>query len=191
MVKIDVLRPRLSAKAVFLSGVLLAAAAVTPMPVLADPPFWAPAYGYRSQFPDIALGTCDRSLLSSEVVGTVAGAALGGFLGSKIGKGSGQLAAVAAGTLLGAAAGNTIGRSMDATDQACFGRSLEAAPDNQTVEWRNPDTAASYEVTPVRTFDEAGRYCREYITEVTIGGEAEQAYGTACRQPDGAWEIVS
>jgi surface antigen len=26
---------------------------------------------------------------------------------------------------------------------------------------------------------------------VTVGGRAEQAYGTACRQPDGSWQIVS
>ncbi len=46
-------------------------------------------------------------------------------------------------------------------------------------------------MTPLRTYEpEPGRYCREYQTVVTIGGRAEQAYGTACRQPDGSWQIV-
>lgn len=33
-------------------------------------------------------------------------------------------------------------------------------------------------------------YCREYTKTVSIGGRAEQAYGTACYRPDGSWEIV-
>ncbi|MEE8203551.1 MAG: hypothetical protein V3R74_07315, partial [Alphaproteobacteria bacterium] len=32
--------------------------------------------------------------------------------------------------------------------------------------------------------------CREYQTTVNVGGQVEQAYGTACRQPDGSWQIV-
>jgi hypothetical protein len=35
-----------------------------------------------------------------------------------------------------------------------------------------------------------GRYCREFQQEVTIGGRREEAYGTACQQPDGAWQVV-
>lgn len=37
----------------------------------------------------------------------------------------------------------------------------------------------------------ADEYCREYTKTVTIGGRSEQAYGTACYQPDGSWEVVS
>jgi hypothetical protein len=32
---------------------------------------------------------------------------------------------------------------------------------------------------------------REFITTITVGGEQQQGYGTACRQPDGTWQIVS
>ncbi len=161
-------------------------------PVLADPPPWAPAHGYRSQFADIGGGTCDRGLMSSEFLGGAVGGALGGFLGPKVGKGSGQLAATAAGVLLGALVGSSIGRSMGAADQHCVGKTLEAAPDNQTIAWRNPDANAAYTVTPVKTFqDRSGRYCREYTTEAVIGGRTEQVYGTACRQPDGSWQLVS
>jgi hypothetical protein len=35
------------------------------------------------------------------------------------------------------------------------------------------------------------RYCREYTKTVRIGGEMQSAYGTACMQPDGSWEMVS
>lgn len=32
--------------------------------------------------------------------------------------------------------------------------------------------------------------CQEYTKKVTIGGETQTIYGTACRQPDGTWDIV-
>ncbi len=38
--------------------------------------------------------------------------------------------------------------------------------------------------------DASGKYCREFQQEITVGGETEKAYGTACLQPDGDWEIV-
>lgn len=34
-------------------------------------------------------------------------------------------------------------------------------------------------------------YCREFTKVVNVGGQAQSAYGQACRQPDGSWEIVS
>ncbi len=36
-----------------------------------------------------------------------------------------------------------------------------------------------------------GRPCREFQQEVIIGGNREQAYGTACMQPDGAWKVLN
>jgi surface antigen len=47
-------------------------------------------------------------------------------------------------------------------------------------------------VTPSVTWQaDDGRYCREFTGTATVGGEPRQVYGRACRQPDGAWEIVS
>jgi len=34
-------------------------------------------------------------------------------------------------------------------------------------------------------------YLREYTTEVEVGGEKVPAYGTACRQPDNDWKLIS
>ncbi|HCR85249.1 MAG TPA: hypothetical protein DIV86_01075 [Alphaproteobacteria bacterium] len=34
-------------------------------------------------------------------------------------------------------------------------------------------------------------YCREYTKDVYIGGRTQQAFGTACRLPDGTWRIKS
>ncbi len=167
----------------------------------AEPPPWAPAHGYRAknpdfgaqyQYPDIDIGTCNRGLSNSQLVGGALGAVVGGLLGSKVGKGKGKLAATAAGTLIGALAGASVARSMDTADNECVRKALDAAPDQRQVAWQNPDADAQYKVTPVKSYENrAGRYCREYITEAVIGGRTETVYGTACRQPDGAWQIVN
>ncbi len=36
-----------------------------------------------------------------------------------------------------------------------------------------------------------GRQCREFQQSVTIGGQKQEAYGTACMQPDGTWQVVN
>ena len=62
------------------------------------------------------------------------------------------------------------------------------APVGQPITW--DDGNASGSVTTTRQGqDAAGNQCREFQQEVTIGGQAEQAYGTACLQPDGSWKI--
>lgn len=64
------------------------------------------------------------------------------------------------------------------------------APIGEKIIWQNGNVQGS--VTPTRDgTSTAGRYCREFLQEVRIGGKTEQAYGTACRQPDGTWEVVS
>lgn len=133
---------------------------------------------------------------SKQLGGALLGAAAGGFIGSQIGKGTGQLAAVAAGTLLGAFIGSEVGKSLDRADQLYAEQtalhSLERAPTGTTSSWVNPDSGHSGAFTPVRTYQTAGgAYCREYQQTVTIGGKTEQAYGTACRQPDGNWKLVN
>ena len=46
--------------------------------------------------------------------------------------------------------------------------------------------------TPVKTYQtDNGQYCREFQQTITVGGQTESAYGTACRQPDGSWQIVN
>ncbi len=126
--------------------------------------------------------------------GTLLGAAAGAAIGTQIGGGKGQLAAVAAGTLLGAFIGHQIGQSLDKTDVEYARRAQEqsyASPIGQQITWNNPQSGNAGTITPRRDgTDAAGNYCREYQTTVTVGGKTEQAYGTACRQPDGTWKVI-
>lgn len=68
---------------------------------------------------------------------------------------------------------------------------LENNKSNQSADWVNPDTGRSGGVAPMKTFSNAqGQPCREFISTIIIGGQEQQGYGTACRQPDGTWQIV-
>jgi len=65
-----------------------------------------------------------------------------------------------------------------------------SAPINDPITWNDGSTSGS--VTPIRDGHTAdGRACREFQQQVSIGGKTDQAYGTACQQPDGSWQIVS
>jgi surface antigen len=126
-------------------------------------------------------------------VGGLGGAAAGGLLAAALG---GRGEAIAAGAILGGLLGGAIGDRLDAADraqaQAAAARALESVPSGQSVTWQNPDSGHTGTVTPVRTYQTAtGQYCREYQQTIIIGGEKHQSYGTACRQPDGTWRIVS
>lgn len=128
--------------------------------------------------------------------GTLGGAALGGLLGSQVGSGTGRMVATGAGVLLGAFVGREIGKSLDAADRAAMAqtqqRALEYTPSNQAVAWRNPDTGNNGTYVPRPAYQNPdGQFCREFTQTVSVGGQTEQAYGTACRQPDGAWQIVN
>jgi surface antigen len=127
-------------------------------------------------------------------IGTVTGAALGGLLGAQFGSGTGQLVATGAGVFIGGLIGSEIGRSMDEVDRMKANQAINtahSAPLGETITWNNPDSGNRGTVTPVRDGTSAsGSYCREFQQTITVGGQTEQAYGTACRQPDGSWQIV-
>ena len=142
---------------------------------------------------------CDRSAMAqitstsrSNLVGSAAGAALGGLLGSKMGKGGGSTALTVLGVVGGALAGGYVGRSMDPTDQACVGTSLEHTPANQSVAWQNPSTGSRYWVTPTGNYQgQNGEPCRRYVTQAVVNGQQQRSDGAACRDANGAWVPVS
>lgn len=143
-----------------------------------------------------ALGACSTIQDSGdkEKIGGVSGAVIGGILGSKVGGGSGEKWATGAGAVIGAVLGSELGRSLDKADMVYASRASQDAHDvpvGETVNWNNPESGNSGAITPVRDgYSSVGRYCREYQQTITVGGRNETAYGTACQQPDGSWEII-
>ncbi|MDX2113485.1 MAG: RT0821/Lpp0805 family surface protein [Alphaproteobacteria bacterium] len=135
------------------------------------------------------------SSINKQDVGTLAGAIGGGIIGSNIGKGDGKIAGTIAGTLLGAALGSSLGASLDKADMQVYNqtsqRALETAQPGQSLPWKNPQTGNSGTITPSNYYqNSSGQYCREYTQTIVIGGKREQGHGTACRQPDGSWQII-
>ncbi len=63
------------------------------------------------------------------------------------------------------------------------------APLGEAIVWEAD--GASGAATALREgVDAGGHMCREFRQTVTIAGQTEEAYGTACLQEDGAWHIV-
>lgn len=63
-----------------------------------------------------------------------------------------------------------------------------AAPIGEPVAWNSRQ--ASGEVTTTRDGWAGQRYCREFRQNVLIDGRPHEAYGTACKTPDGAWQLA-
>jgi surface antigen len=141
-------------------------------------------------------GCANSGYGQKQTVGALAGAGAGGLLGAQFGHGPGQLAATAAGTLAGALLGGAVGKSLDQTDELYASRAeyqaLEYTPAGSATGWQNPDSGHSGSVIPTRTYQTAsGEYCREFQQQAAIGGQVQEVYGTACRQPDGQWQLVN
>lgn len=126
-------------------------------------------------------------------IGGLGGAVAGGILGERLG---GHTGGIIAGALVGGLVGGAIGNLLDQRDRDLAYKtahtSLETAPTGTTSTWVNPDTGNQGSFTPTRTWqDPSGRYCREYQQRIIVAGEEQESYGTACRQADGSWQIVS
>ena len=138
----------------------------------------------------VLLGGC-ATQATQEQTGMVIGGIMGGVLGSTVGRGHGRTAATILGTVAGAAIGGAVGRSMDDTDRMKTGAALENVRTGVPSSWRNPDTGNAYTVVPTRTYETAQGPCREYTVDAVVGGKKDKVYGTACRQADGSWRVVS
>jgi len=115
--------------------------------------------------------------------GAATGAVAGGLVGVAVGDTTGLLIGAALGGLLG----HEIGRAMEREDQRRIAYALER---NEAMRWRNAQTGNVYEVQPTRTRVQEGRQCREFRLVAEVGSREEEVYGTACRQPDGSWELA-
>ena len=182
------------------------------------PPPWAPAHGWRRKYEggnhehyvkrdddyyiheqsgiravvhsgaatvDVGIdsGTCNR-----KVIGTVLGGVIGGVIGNQVGDRDNRKITTVLGAVVGGMVGHNIGRSMDNADQHCTGQVLEQATDHQTIRWSDEAHKGEYRVTPERTYESDGRYCRDYITEYQGPNGIERDKASACRNADGTWQ---
>jgi len=179
----------------WLAGGLCAAAAFTGV-AHADPLPWAvnaPAekqVAYRFP-PGLKDGRCRPDMFTATAVPGLVGR--GRDLRSSAWRGggpAGKLDDTAIGTLLSAVGGKRP-HAIARRDEICFSQSFEHAPDRSTVAWMDATHTVQFSVIPMRTLQtNDGRFCRDYAAKATVNGHAADVYGTACRQPDGAWFLV-
>ena len=68
------------------------------------------------------------------------------------------------------------------------------APVGESIAWSSgsgSDASSGYVTTTKEGVSDSGKTCREFQQSVTVGGQTEMAYGTACLQDDGSWKMVN
>ncbi|MGE4351622.1 MAG: glycine zipper 2TM domain-containing protein [Bdellovibrionales bacterium] len=165
----------------------------------------------------LSIGSTPARAGDNTLLATGMGAALGGFLGSHIGKGDGQLAATGAGVFLGGLWGNSIGQSLDRAQTSypvsSYGSmsyypsypayqqnyvAPPAAPQPRVI-FVQPEIVDTYTTRHRAVLVDEGylgpqppkprRHCREFTQTIRIDGKLQESYGTACLRPDGSWQI--
>jgi len=140
-------------------------------------------------------GVMNGGGLDKQDVGTAAGVVGGGVLGSLVGKGNGKIVGAILGAGLGGLIGNQVGKSLDNADQAAYAQktqqALETGQPGQALPWKGQNGATGSVTPGAVTQNSSGQYCREYTQKINVGGQTTTGYGTACRQPDGSWQVVS
>jgi surface antigen len=125
------------------------------------------------------------------VLGSLGGAAAGGLLAYALG---GKGGVVVASALAGALIGGYVGHKLDAKDKQMAAQAatlaFEQNASGQPSVWNNPESGNHGQVVPTHTYQLAnGQYCREYTQTIWVGNDPQKTSGTACRQPDGSWQI--
>jgi surface antigen len=118
----------------------------------------------------LSVGACSSATGPREVGGAFAAAAPGGLFGNHI------------------SALNDEDRRRAYAAQMW---ALEVGPSGAPVAWRNPGSGRYGNVVPGPAYELNGVPCREFTSTVYIDGTQQTERGTACRNPDGNWAIVS
>ena len=172
--------------------------AFIPCVVLASPPDWAPAHGWRKKNDPgysgysgrtwnddygVRSGSCRR-----DDIGAVLGGVAGGVIGSQIGKDAGvnRTVATVVGAVIGAAIGHEIGSRMDKTDRSCMGQALELAAAGQDVKWTNPTTRVTYQLTPLGEAQH-NEQCRQFKLMAHGSFGLSEGRTVACPDANGVW----
>ena len=146
----------------------------------------------------MSIGGCANADMNrEEMLGTAAGAALGGILGYQFGGGVWMNSLWATvGAVTGGTAGYVATRTLMGTDRVAYDRTahkgLAAAENGQIFDWKNPEPGNSGIFRPTNSFYSAdGRLCRQYRATVAFKDGVRSGAGMACQNPDGQWQVLA
>jgi surface antigen len=189
-------------KATHFALIAFVSLALAPLPAPAEPPPHAKAHGWRKKNDPNYVGYTGKKWekdygitegkCNTAAVGAVLGGTVGGVIGSRAEK-QDRPVAIILGTAIGAVIGAKIGESIDQSDRACMGHSLELARVKNTVVWTNSTSGVTYRLTPTRNFKQADQACREFVTELNSakGKKKDSLAAVACRRGNGEWDFNS
>lgn len=69
-------------------------------------------------------------------------------------------------------------------------QALEYGRPGAPVNWSDPRSGNNGEIVVGQAYEVNRLDCREYTHTVYVGGRANVARGTACRQPNGVWRLL-
>ena len=129
-------------------------------------------------------------------VSAASGAAIGGYVGSLYGGGSGQLVFALFGAAIGGMGGWAYGSTLMPSDRSAFRQTansaLDYSPKGQVVSWVNPETRVAGTITPGDNFTgRGGARCREFDVSVAAPEGIGRGSGTACRTEAGDWQLYN
>ena len=138
---------------------------------------------------------CESDGRLSKSAGRYADVQAGIRLESQIGGDKSDLAVTAAGTLLGPYLGSDVGKSLSVSDRVyaedAANKSLATALAGQPSNWSNPETGHVGTFTPTNTYRSYNNlFCRDYVQDVTVKGQSNNNYGTACQTAGGSWRVA-
>jgi surface antigen len=74
--------------------------------------------------------------------------------------------------------------------RAAVAEVLSRGGKDASVPWRNPQSGARGNVTPLATsYSEAGMACRDFLASYIHGESQDWLEGAACRTTNGAWQV--
>lgn len=102
-----------------------------------------------------------------------------------------QMVAAMGGGLIG----GTLGSGLDERDRRkaleAEYRALEYTQSGNPVAWKSDSGGRSGTVVPAQPYRVGSQDCRQYQHSVMIDGTSRSARGTACRNADGSWTILT
>ena len=130
-----------------------------------------------------------------KVIGQIIGAAVGGYLGSKVGDGVTKDISVILGGAAGYILGGKIVQILNKTEQNEFNSVIEESlnnnPDNTSAKWTSSENeTVSGQVTPLNKFERDKESCRDFKKIIKKNDEIFEETSTACRDKEGNWVLI-
>lgn len=136
----------------------------------------------------LTLVACAPGGYNKQRMGATVGAVGGAAACSNVGKGKGKLVAMLACGGIGAWFGSTIGAYMDEIDKRQVINTIQSVPAGVITTWVNHG-GSNYVKPTTNYFQSGNQQCRKYQAKILVKGNYETGEGTACRRPDGYWDI--